>query len=603
MLTPEFLQAVPDRMVALYALAEADILADMARRIKGYNYFITSAQHQLNMLEEMGGVREGIVSKLQKMTGKSRAEMEHIMQVAGMEALRADDAIYKSAGLSPSPLRSSRTVQERLQAGLQKTGGLFDNLTKTTANTAAKQFEQALDRAYMQVSSGAFSPDTATICAIKDLCRQGVSSIRYPTSHTDTIEVATRRAVITGVNQTTARMQEARADELGCDLVEVTAHAGARPEHAEWQGKIYSRSGKSKKYPDFVKSTGYGSGPGLCGWNCSHSFKPYFEGMPSTYGSDLLKDYTAQDYEYNGVKMTQYDALQKQREMERGIRRWKRENMAMEAAGEDTAESARKLKGWQERLEDFGKQTGLKRQQTREYAGGWTRSQAQKANWAARKAAAGVANTGKNGIIKVGQQNDLPADSFMLLDRAGYAGLRKAAGKISSVDRAEIWDHGSGYIQTGNSWTINKALRDGTEASLPPASRHTIDTLKKVIRNNTADRDFMAVRYADQNYLDACFGQTVSGLKPADIVAALRQNCLGQVLSEKAFMSVSMDPAKNVFTNKRVKLNVEVPKGANIYASSNYQESEAIMPTGVNYMLRGAAYINGQIVLTMRVLP
>ena len=97
------------------------------------------------------------------------------------------------------------------------------------------------------------------------------------------MDVAVRRAVLTGVNQTTARMQIARADEMECDLVETTAHMGARPEHMDWQGRIFSRSGKSRKYPDFVKSTGYGTGPGLCGWNCRHSFFPYFEGCPSAH--------------------------------------------------------------------------------------------------------------------------------------------------------------------------------------------------------------------------------------------------------------------------------------------------------------------------------
>lgn len=100
--------------------------------------------------------------------------------------------------------------------------------------------------------------------------------------HTDTIEVAVRRAVATGVNQACGKAQEQLADDLGCDLVETTAHSGARPEHALWQGQIFSRSGKSTKYPDFRRSTGYGTGAGLMGWNCRHSFNPWFEGSPRT---------------------------------------------------------------------------------------------------------------------------------------------------------------------------------------------------------------------------------------------------------------------------------------------------------------------------------
>ena len=102
--------------------------------------------------------------------------------------------------------------------------------------------------------------------------------ITYPTGHKDTLEVAVRRAVLTGVSQTSAKLQLARADEMGCEFVEVTAHAGARPSHAEWQGKVFHRGGAvtrdGVRYEDFERATGYGTGPGLGGWNCRHSFYP-----------------------------------------------------------------------------------------------------------------------------------------------------------------------------------------------------------------------------------------------------------------------------------------------------------------------------------------
>ncbi len=130
MLTPEYLQQVPDSMVKLYAGVEQDILADMARRINGFDMFIPSAQYQMQVLEEMGALREDIVAELSSMTGKSRKELTAIMRDAGMEALGADEAVYKAAGLSSSPLSASPAVKEVLAAGLKKTNGLFTNLTK-----------------------------------------------------------------------------------------------------------------------------------------------------------------------------------------------------------------------------------------------------------------------------------------------------------------------------------------------------------------------------------------------------------------------------------------------------------------------------------------
>lgn len=369
MLKPKYIEQLPAAMVELYSEVEQDILADMARRIAAYDYWIPAAEHQRKALIELGNFHSYVIKALSARTGKTAAELERLMEEAGMKALSFDVAVYREHGLDPPPLAASKELQKVLRAGLRQTSGLFVNLSRTTANTASKQFEDALDRAWLQISSGAFDSNTAIRMAVKDLSQKGVKSIQYPSGHSDTLEVAVRRATVTGVNQTALRLQDALADEMGCDLVETTAHAGARPEHAVWQGQIFSRSGKSDRYPDFVSSTGYGSGSGLGGWNCRHSFSPYFEGDPKTYSEQMLEGFEAKDYEYNGQKMTEYEATRQQRYVERQIRRWKRENAAMAAAGLDTSESASKIRQWQETQKDFLRQTGLKRQGDREQIG------------------------------------------------------------------------------------------------------------------------------------------------------------------------------------------------------------------------------------------
>lgn len=384
MLKPEYLQRVPEGMIKLYAQAEMDILENMAVRIAHYGYWIPAVEHQAKMLEEAGMVREEILARLKTLTGRTDRELRQLMQEAGGAALKSDDAVYCRQGLNPPPVSASADLQKILQAGYEKTAGTFRNLTLTTARTAVHQFEQALDRAYMQITLGGMDSGAAIRSSIKQLSAEGVGAIRYPTGRTDTIEVAVRRAVVTGVNQTALRLQDARADEMGADLVEVSAHAGARPSHAQWQGGIYSRSGKSRKYPDFVKATGYGTGAGLGGWNCSHSFRPWFEGMSRTYDKALLKEYQAKDYEYNGVRMTEYEALQEQRKIERSIRRWKREQNALQAAGLDSGEASAKITEWNRRQKDFLEQTGLKADGTRVAVGKTVEKQ------------------GKNSIIKSG---------------------------------------------------------------------------------------------------------------------------------------------------------------------------------------------------------
>lgn len=370
MLTPEYLQDLPEAILRLYCDAELRILVDMARRLTAYDYWIPAAEHQRRALREAGRTHDEIVDALAKTTGKSGQELRQMIQDAGSKALESDVAEYTAAGLDPPKVQDSKRLRDTLNAGYKATQGSMHNLTKTTAKAASQQFERALDRAWMEIRSGAIDYNTAICSAIKDLSKAGVQSIRYPTGHTDNLEVAVRRAVVTGANQTALQLQWDLADEMGCDLVETTAHAGARPSHAEWQGQIFSRSGKSTKYPDFRTATGYGTGAGLGGWNCRHSYHPYFEGAPRAYSKDQLEQYNAKDYTYNGQQLTEYEATQIQRYHERQIRRWQREQAVLEAAGLDASEATGKLLQWRSTQADFLQQTGLKRQQSREQISG-----------------------------------------------------------------------------------------------------------------------------------------------------------------------------------------------------------------------------------------
>lgn len=400
MLLPDYLDSLPYSVVTLFRQVEEDILEDMARRIVKTESITDTAQWQAWRLEQLGETRQTIRYHLQRLTGKTQGELNALFQAAGGQALYYDDQIYRAAGLTPGKVNDSPALLNLLRAGARQTQKTFQNLTQTTANTATQQFERALDRAWLQISSGAFDYQTTIRRAIKDLALAGLQSITYPTGHTDALDVAVRRAVLTGVNRTAARLSEARAEEMGCDLVETTAHQGARPEHVRWQGKVFSRSGKSRKYPDFVRSTGYGTGPGLCGWNCRHSFFPYFEGLSeSAYPRSKLREYEEKTVRYNGKTLSYYDATQQQRAIERKIRRWKREYLMLDAAGMDTTQASVKLAQWRAAERDFCRQTGLDRDGFRSQTEGFGRSQAAKA-----------INQGRSDVFTLYKMSDLPSE-------------------------------------------------------------------------------------------------------------------------------------------------------------------------------------------------
>ena len=390
MLAPDYLDHAPDRLVLLWQQVEDDILRDVARRISKMEALTPTANWQLWRYEQTEALRQDVVKKLARYTGKSEAEIRRLMQEAATRAMEAEDEIYYHYGKEPTPFAGNETLQALLNAGYQQTAGTFHNLTATTANTVSGQFEAALDRAHLKVSSGAFDYKSAVKSAVDSLA-DTMKYVTYPTGHTDTLEVAARRAVLTGVNQTGAKLQVARADEMGVEFFETTAHGGARPSHAEWQGRQFHRGGAvdymGKHYPDFEAATGYGTGAGLCGWNCRHTFFAIFPelGAPPAWTQESLEALNARDIEYNGGKYTRYEISQMQRARERTVRKYKRRYLAEDAAGADTTASAVKLRQARQELADFIAATGGRADSARTSVAGFGRSESSKATWAAKK--------------------------------------------------------------------------------------------------------------------------------------------------------------------------------------------------------------------------
>ena len=363
MLPPSYLDQVPDAFVQLWQQVEEQILQDVARRIGKMDKVTATANWQLWRYQQTEALRNDVVKLLAKYTGKSEAAIRRLLLQAATEAMEREDAIYYHYDMEPTPFEESAALNNLLDAGARQTCGTWQNLTATTANTVTGAFERTLDAAWLKVSTGAFDYKTAVKQAVDSLADE-MPMVTYPSGHKDSIEVAARRAVLTGVNQTTGKLQVARMDEMGCEFVETTAHGGARPSHAEWQGRRFHRGGavdyKGRHYPDFEAATGYGTGAGLCGWNCRHTFFAVFPelGDPPQWTQEQLRELNARNIEWNGKKYTAYEISQMQRARERNVRRWKKRYLAEDAAGLDTTDSAVRLKAARQSLSDFTKATG-----------------------------------------------------------------------------------------------------------------------------------------------------------------------------------------------------------------------------------------------------
>ena len=443
MLTPDQLDALPRRFVQLWQQVEDDILQDIARRMKSLGELdplTPTAIWQAWRLAETRAVRSNTVATLARYTGKSRAEIKRLLETAGAQTLAADDAVYAAAGLDPPPVNQSPALLNLLNAGYRQTCGTWQNLTATTANTVTGAFEDRLSRAWGLISTGALDYNTAIRRVVDDLV-DTMPYITYPSGHTDTLEVAARRAVLTGVNQTCAKLQLKRTEEMGCEFVEVTAHEGARPTHAVWQGRVYHRGGAvvqdGERYEDFEAATGYGTGPGLCGWNCRHNFYPFYPGISvRNYTDERLAELDARNIPYGGGLYTRYEITQMQRALERRVRKYKRRYLAETAAGVDASQSAAKLKTARQQLSAFLAETGGRLDGARAKVPGFGQREAKQAD-AAASALQSAQNNATLKEISLGYK-EITAQSIQriqpfaceTLDAAGSRALANAHKKL-----------------------------------------------------------------------------------------------------------------------------------------------------------------------------
>lgn len=419
MLTPEYLEACADSVLGIYDELNIKIVEDIARRIAKTGRVTDSAMWQLKQVQESGKLLEEITQDVATITGFSDAYIQELFNEAGVKSLAYESQFVTAAGLSPITLNTSPVMMQTLAAAIEKTQGNLNNLTGTTAVATQSLYLEATNMAYMQVASGAFPYQEAMKQAIRSAAIQG-SKVYYSNGHSSKLDVAVRRSLLTGVNQTAGKLTEMYAEDMGCDYYETSAHVGARNtgagylNHESWQGQVFCISGKDRNYKQFEEATGYGTGGGLCGWNCRHSFHMFFPGLSKpAYSKATLAGYANRKHVYTSTSgekqiLDEYECTQRQRVYERAVRESKTllagYNAAIKAAPNAILENSMKeefatesvnLKRIEAEMKDFCKQTGrpVDSARTQVYAVkddsgrivNFGRSVSQKAVWANKK--------------------------------------------------------------------------------------------------------------------------------------------------------------------------------------------------------------------------
>lgn len=343
--TPELLDALPEELAELFRALEITLLEEICSRLKAADELNEVTVQDIQALRSHGIDLKSIEEAISKTARIGKQKLNSLLNdVVERNQKYYTEVIDLAHVTQPETLVDAATVD----AIKRQTHDTFRNLTASmgflvgnTMLNPARAYQWALDNAEMQIQSGAISYNQAIKTAVKQLADSGLKVVDYESGHRDQIDVAARRAVMTGVSQICAKYTEQSAEYLETPYFEVSAHSGARDKpgpspwssHKDWQGKVYSiRAGDI--YSNIYEVCGLGAVDGLEGANCRHRRNVWVEGVSERTYTDEQLDHIDDDLgcEFDGKKYTAYEATQMQRRVEREVRKLKREKAAYKAA-------------------------------------------------------------------------------------------------------------------------------------------------------------------------------------------------------------------------------------------------------------------------------
>lgn len=346
--SPALLDALPEELAELYRALEYTLLDEICSRLKLADQLNEVTVQNIRALRSHGIDLKDIEKAIRKTSGISEKKLQELL----------DDVVERNQKYYTDLIDLAHITQPETLVSIEDTWAIYEQTKQTMRNLTrsmgflvdagrtilppAKACQWALDNATMQIQSGAINYNQAIKSAVKQLADSGLKVVDYESGHRDQIDVAVRRAVMTGVNQICAKYTEQSAEYLETPYFEVSAHSGARDKpgpspwssHKDWQGKVYSiRAGDI--YPNIYEVCGLGAVDGLEGANCRHRRFPWVEGVSErTYTDEKLEHIDdGLGCTFDGKSYTAYEATQMQRRVERTIRKLKREKAAYRAAG------------------------------------------------------------------------------------------------------------------------------------------------------------------------------------------------------------------------------------------------------------------------------
>lgn len=360
----DYKNQMASKMTSRYQDLELRIMQDIVRRIKKTGEITSTADWQINRLLILGYSSEDIENEIKATLSASYPEMFELYdKVIDWEYVRNKD-IYEQINAEYIPFEENEQLKQITDAIVQQSLEDLENVTnslgfyldygdgKKIITPLSQVYTNYLDSACFDIVTGSFDYNTVLRRVVTQLTNSGLRQIEYASGRTNRVDVAARRAVMTAVSQITGKISEYNAKKLGTEYFEVEWHAGARPTHSVWQGRVW-------KEEQLYSVCGLGTVTGLLGANCYHTYYPFFPGISERNWSDdwldAKNEEEAEPKIFAGKKYTLYEAKQRQRQMETAMRAQREKVCLLQHGGADPNEVILQKAKYQGQLNEYSR--------------------------------------------------------------------------------------------------------------------------------------------------------------------------------------------------------------------------------------------------------
>lgn len=360
----DYKNKLASKIASRYQDLEERIMQDIVRRIMKAGEITSTADWQINRLRILGYSSEDIEKEIKKALNASYPEMFELYdKVINWEYVRNKD-IYEQINAEYIPFEENGQLKQITEAIIDQSFDDLENVTNSLGfyldygngqkvlTPLSQVYTKYLDAACYDIVTGAFDYNSVLRRVVTQLTNSGLRQIDYSSGRASRVDVAARRAIMTAVSQITGKISEYNAQKLGTEYFEVEWHAGARPTHAVWQGRVWSKE-------QLYSVCGLGTMTGLLGVNCYHTYHLFFPGLSErNWTDDWLEEQNRKENEpreFLGKEYTLYEAKQRQRQMETAMRAQREKVKLLQAGGADQDEVILHKAKYQGQLNEYSR--------------------------------------------------------------------------------------------------------------------------------------------------------------------------------------------------------------------------------------------------------